>query len=296
MISRAGCGPSTLKSSRLSGLTTLGVGGPPDLLVRPETVEDAQAAVLRALADDVPWRVLGRGSNLVVDDDGVDGVVLQLGRLRHLRIDRGGRVAAGAGLPTSALLAGTRSAGLGGLECLVGYPATVGGVARMNAGGAWGFVAERIVGVTLIDERGELRDISSAECGFGYRTSGLDRCVVVEVRFELPAVDAAAYRADVERIHDRKSATQPLDRPSAGCVFKNPTGDSAGRLVDLCGLKGSARGAAAVSEVHGNFVVNRGGARAADVLSLIDDVREAVVQRTGVVLDLEVEVWRRRTR
>ncbi len=297
MISRAGCGPSTVRSSPLSALTTLRVGGPADVLCRPESVDDVRAALAAARAEGAAWRVLGKGSNLVVDDAGVDGWVLDLRRMRALSIDADGAVRAGAGLSTAVLLGRTRARGLGGLECLVGYPATVGGAARMNAGGAWGCVGDRIESVVAVGADGVVRELDAAACRFGYRTSALRDHVVVEVRLRLPRVDADAYRAAVEEIHARKAAAQPLDRPSAGCMFKNPAeGPSAGRLVDTCGLKGRARGGAQVSERHGNFIVTRAGATASDVLGLVDVVRDEVARVHGVELELEVEVWRRRDR
>ena len=147
--------------------------------------------------------------------------------------------------------------------------------------------------VTVVDPDGEVRVLTPDECRFGYRSSALGGRIVVEVRFRLPRVDAAVYRTAVRAIHDEKARVQPLDRASAGCIFKNPGGDSAGRIVDACGLKGRARGGASISRVHGNFVVNDGGASADDVIGLIEDVRVAVSSRTNVELQLEVEFWRR---
>lgn len=292
MISRNVCSISTDRSSPLSGWTTLGVGGPADEMAFPRTVDEA-ASVLRSCGDrGLPWRALGRGSNLLVDDAGVRGVVISTRDLRNLRIGRDGRVTAGAGLPTSVLLAETLAAGLGGLECLVGYPASAGGAARMNAGGRWGETGAVVEEVVAVDAAGEVRTLSAAECAFGYRRSALGAYLVVEVVLRLPEVDAAAYRARIDAIRREKAAAQPLGEPSAGCVFKNPPGGSAGRLVDAAGLKGHAIGGAMVSTVHGNFIVNRGGASSADVLRLIDRVRDEVLARFGVELEQEVEVWR----
>lgn len=293
MIWRSACATSIDRSSPLAEWTTLGVGGPADAVAFPESVEACSALVAECAARGTPWRVLGRGSNLLVADEGVRGVVVHTERLRWIRFGEGGRVRAGAGTPTSDLLAQTRRRGLGGLACLVGYPASVGGAARMNAGGRWGETGPVVEEVVVVDPAGEVRTLSAADCAFGYRTSALAGHVVVEVAFRLPEVDPAAYRAHLRAIHAEKRATQPLDRPSAGCVFRNPApGVSAGRLVDECGLKGAAVGGAAVSEVHANFIVNRGGATADDVLRLIEQVRDAVARRAGRELVLEVEVWR----
>jgi UDP-N-acetylmuramate dehydrogenase len=291
VISPNVCAISTDRSSPLSERTTLGVGGPADTLAFPRTADEAAALLRHCSATGTPWRALGRGSNLVVADEGVRGVVVSTERMRTLKILPDGRVRAGAGLPTSVLLAETRKRRLGGLECLVGYPATVGGAARMNAGGRWGETGQRVESVTVVDEAGEIHTLPAADCAFGYRRSALGRVLAVEVEFRLPDVDPAEYAERIGAIHREKSAAQPLAEPSAGCMFRNPPGASAGRLIDAAGLKGHAVGGAMVSTVHGNFVVNRGGARADDVLRLVERVRDEVLRRFGVELVLEVEVW-----
>jgi UDP-N-acetylmuramate dehydrogenase len=143
----------------------------------------------------------------------------------------------------------------------------------------------------MVAQGGVVRDLAAEECRFGYRTSALGDCVVAEVAFRLPRVDPGAYRAQVEAILREKAASQPLAARSAGCVFRNPPGQSAGGLIDGCGLKGLRVGGASVSRVHGNFIVNDGGASAAQVLELIERVREAVERRANVLLQLEVEIW-----
>jgi UDP-N-acetylmuramate dehydrogenase len=274
----------------LSPLTTLRVGGPAEIAA-PRSVGELSLLLEWCAETDTPWRALGRGSNLLVADDGVPGVVVHTRALDHLRFGDDGEVVAGAGLRTSVLLGRTRERGLGGLECLVGYPATVGGAARMNAGGKWGCAGDRIERVRAVGAGGAVRELSAEECAFGYRSSALRGFVVAEVVFRLPAVDVAAYRARTEAIQKEKAASQPLGERSAGCVFKNPPGASAGLLVQEAGLKGLRVGCAEVSRVHGNFIVNKGGATALDVHELIDRVREGVARRAGLSLELEVEVW-----
>jgi UDP-N-acetylmuramate dehydrogenase len=266
------------------------VGGPADVCA-PRTLDELRLALEWCTETATPWRALGRGSNLLVSDDGVSGVVIHTRGLNSLRFGEDGEVVAGAGLRTSVLLGRTRERGLGGLECLVGYPATVGGVARMNAGGKWGVAAERIEKVRVVGAGGVVRELTAEQCRFGYRTSALADCVVAEVVFRLPTVDVVEYRRRIDEIHREKAALQPLSAFSAGCVFKNPKAASAGKLVDECGLKGLRVGGAEVSTVHGNFIVNTGGATALDVHELIDRVRETVERRAGVLLELEVEVW-----
>lgn len=272
--------------------TTLRVGGPAGRMVFPQSTDEVCATLADCSRTGEPWRVLGKGSNLLVSDDGVPGCVLQTRGLRDFE-DRGaGRIRAGAGLPTSVLLARTRRRGLGGLEALVGYPATIGGAARMNAGGRWGETGARVVAVTLALPDGSLEDWSHDRCAFAYRTSALGGGVVVAVELVLPSVDPLAYGRRIEEIHRVKGEVQPLDQPSAGCMFRNPgPGVSAGRLVDTCGLLGHAVGGAMISPRHGNFLINRGGATSNDVRTLIEEVRDAVQSRHGVRLELEVECW-----
>jgi UDP-N-acetylmuramate dehydrogenase len=290
VISRARCGPTPVETTPLAPLTTMRVGGPADVCA-PRTLDELRGVVEWCGETSTPWRVLGRGSNLLVSDEGVREVVIRTHRLASIRIGDDGEVVAGAGVQTSTLLARTRARGLGGLECLVGYPATVGGAARMNAGGKWGSTGERVERVRAVGRDGVVREFRPAECRFAYRSSAFADSVVAEVVFRLPAVDAAEHRRAVEAIHAEKARTQPLAAHSAGCVFKNPSGASAGKLVDECGLKGLRVGDAEVSTVHGNFIVNRGAATALQVHELIDRVRGAVAARAGVELELEVEVW-----
>jgi len=291
VISRNDCGPSITKSLLLSPLTTLRVGGPADVCV-PRTLDELRLALEWCAETATPWRALGRGSNLLVSDDGVPGVVIHTRGLDSLAFGEDGLVVAGAGVRTSALLGRARDRGLGGLECLVGYPATVGGVARMNAGGKWGCAGERIEKVRVVGAGGLVRELTAGECRFGYRTSALADFVVAEVVFRLPKIDVVEYTLHIEAIRREKAASQPLSEHSAGCVFKNPSSAlSAGRLVDECGLKGLRVGGAEVSTLHGNFIVNAGRATALDVFELIERVRETVDRRAGVLLELEVEVW-----
>lgn len=294
MILPNGSRPSNERSSPLDRHTTLRVGGPADELVFPETVEHVQDILQRAAVTATPWRVLGRGSNLVVADEGVRGIVIHTGLLRHIRFLGDGRVAAGAGLHTSVLFNEALKAGLGGLEALVGYPASVGGAARMNAGGAWGETGARVESVVAVAAGGEVVELDAEQCRFAYRGSALGGMVVAEVVFRLPEVVPHEYRERTHAIYRAKKGAQPLGMPSAGCMFKNPRrGMSAGRIIDECGLKGVARGGAMVSQLHGNFVVNRGGATCDDVLRLVDHVRWQVQRIQGISLELEVEVWGR---
>jgi len=314
VISPTGWRPSSARSSRPEGrgvaslgrwgegrcpplarYTTLGVGGRPEVFAAPRDLTGLRELLGRLADAGLPWRVLGRGSNVVPCDGRVPGAVVHTAALRSLVVeDHGGdevAVRAGAGVPTSVLLSTALRRGLGGLESLVGYPATVGGAARMNAGGRWGEAGDRVESVQVVEEGGRVRTLDRAACAFGYRTSALGRAVVAEVTFRLPRADPVELRRRVEEIQREKAAAQPLGQPSAGCTFRNPPGISAGRLLDELGLKGRRVGGAEVSSRHGNFIVNRGGATAQDVLRLAESLREEVERLAGVVLELEVEAW-----
>jgi UDP-N-acetylmuramate dehydrogenase len=264
----------------LAPYTTMKVGGPAEYFIEPRDEEEL-ARVVRAARDcDVPWRVLGSGANLLVRDGGVPGAVLRLTRFTRRE---GLHVQAGYNL--AKLVKETVTEGLGGLECLAGVPAAVGGAVRMNAGGRHGEISDSIRYVDVMDPDGSLRRLAAAEVGFRYRTTGLGPSVVVAAGFAL-APDPGA-RERYERVLGDKKRSQPLGSPSAGCMFRNPPGGHAGRVIDECGLKGERVGRAHVSRKHANFIVNEGGATASDVLRLVDLIRS----RVPVPLELEVLVW-----
>lgn len=260
--------------------TTFRIGGPADVLVEPRDEEELAGVLRLAAREGVPLRILGGGANLLVRDEGVRGAVV---RLTGLNCRRRNRVQAGFPLPR--LVRQTLEEGLGGLEPLAGVPGTVGGAVRMNAGGRHGTFGDVVRFVEILTPSGERRRLTRDEAGFRYRGSALDGNLVVAVELDLrPDAGAAARFAS---LLEEKRRTQPLDLPSAGCVFKNPPGGAAGRLIEECGLKGARSGAARVSPLHANFIVNEGGATAADVLRLIDRIRG----RVPVPLELEIEVW-----
>jgi UDP-N-acetylenolpyruvoylglucosamine reductase len=271
--------------------TTFRIGGPAEWAARPRTAAEAGALLAAARGEGIPVRCVGMGSNLLVSDEGVDGLVLLMRGLDSLSFD-GDLVVAGAGVTNTRMIIAARERGLGGLECLVGYPGTLGGAVRMNAGGAPGYVAARVEWVRGIDGSGGVVMRPAAECGFRYRGSDLSDVVVTEVALRLPRfADREGYVVGCEEINRRKKATQPMSLPSAGCAWKNPPGDAAGRLVDAAGLKGLRVGGAEVSPVHANFIVNRGGATCADVLDLMAEVRRRVHDASGVLLEREVIHW-----
>jgi len=277
----------------LSRHTTYRIGGPADLLVIPTSEADVLATLKICRERDVPLYVMGSGSNLLVSDKGVRGVVLRLGHWMGRITVNGRRIWAEAGvsLPKLAKVAADR--GLAGLEWAGGVPGTVGGAVAMNAG-AHGSDTSRVVSrIHLATREGERIVRSAQEMRFSYRQCRLlreERLVVLGAEFELESDDPQAVAARMKEYAARRRRTQPLGMPSSGSVFKNPPGDYAGRLIEAASLKGTRIGGAQISTVHGNFIVNTGGARADDVYRLIALVRRRVKEEFDVDLELEVEL------
>ncbi len=264
-----------VKRVHLKDFTTLGVGGPAELWL-VETLDDL------ARATEAPYRILGNGSNLLVADEGVPERVIKLGG-EFATWDLDGWIGAGALLPQIVQEAAKR--GRSGLEGLLGIPASVGGAVRMNAGTRFGTIAEALAEIEYFHE-GRLIRVGPEALDFGYRKSGLpEGSVVTRVRLDLKHRPNAEILARMRRV-DQARKGQPK-RKSAGCAFKNPPGDAAGRLIDLAGFKGLRRGQAMVSTEHGNFIVNLGGASAKEVWALIEEIRKTLP------LELEWEVWGR---
>ena len=275
----------------LASGTTFRIGGPARWLVEPETPDQAAGTLRAARECDIPINVLGGGSNLLVRDAGVDGAVLRFNRLSSVAwgCDGSTIVEGGASLPRLVKEATRR--GLSGLEGLTGVPGSVAGALVMNAGGRHGEIGPSVHWVDVLEADGTPRRLSREEAGFRYRTSDLRGRIVLGARLDLAPVDPASLAATYDTIMRNKKDTQPLGRPNAGCVFKNPPGAKAGMLIDACGLKGARAGAAHVSSKHANFIINEGRATADDVLGLIDRIRSEVSARHGVSLELEILVW-----
>jgi len=275
--------------------TSFRIGGPADLLVVPDTVDEL-AHVLRT-AHDVGARVtlLGGGSNVLVGDGGMRGVVVKLGRgfarVRWRRLEGGAEVHSGAAVRLGRLARAAVERGLAGLEYAEGIPGTVGGALFMNAGAYGGEVSEAFAGVEGLDGAGQPLALDALALAFRYRRAELPPgFVVTAVRFRLRYDDPTALRARLDATRSRRVAAQPQGRANAGSMFKNPAGDHAGRLIDAAGLKGARAGRARISERHANFIVNEGGARAADVKALMDLAQRVVWERDGVWLEPEVQL------
>lgn len=276
----------------LAALTTLRVGGPARALVVAERDADLVAVSAVGHTHDLPWLVVGRGSNLLVPDEGWPGIVITLGRAyRGVEVD-GTQAVLGAAEPLPAVAVQLADAGLGGAAWAAGVPGTVGGAVRMNAGAHGGEVADVLVDVDLVRLRTGARETWPASaCGLRYRASDLpDDAVVVRTTWELTPADRDTVRAEIREVRDWRRAQQPLNEPNCGSVFANPPGDSAGRLVEAVGAKGLQVGGAQVSTKHANFIVTRPGATAADVAALIAAVQDRVEAAHGVRLRAEVVV------
>lgn len=284
-------GESTvIMGAPLAPRTTLGVGGPADLLVEPASETDLAAALRCCQEHDLPWRVLGRGSNLLVRDGGFRGMIVILSPARFGQVVRvGHRLHCGAGARLKAVAGLARREGLAGFEFLEGIPGSIGGALRMNAGAHGSWLFEITETVRFVEPSGLVRELPAAALQARYRSCDFlaGRVAVAATLKGEPALpETIRERMEANARHRR--ATQPRE-PSAGCIFKNPAALPAGRLIEELGLKGAANGRARVSELHGNFIVNTGGASARDVLGLIDRVRSQAAAR-GIALETEVEI------
>jgi len=289
-VLRAGIRGTVLSSEPLARHTTFGIGGPADLVVVPEDSQDLKTALDFARSRGLSVFVLGSGSNTLVRDGGIRGVVILLQKFQDLQRE-GHALTAGAGVRISRVLAYCSKQGLAGLEFLCGVPGTVGGAVWGNAGAWGGEIADRVARVHLISQGAEDLILTREQIPFAYRSSGFPRgAVLIRATFALQPGEPTAIRQQISRWLIQRNARQPVEYRSAGSIFKNPPGDYAGRLVEASGVKGSRIGGAMISEKHGNFFVNLGGARAADVLALIRLARERVCASTGIDLELEIRV------
>lgn len=276
----------------MSRHTTFRVGGPADFYVEPSDV--AELTAVRALCREhqIPCYILGNGSNLLVSDQGFRGVMIAMGKAwSEITVD-GTHIRAGAGALLSQVANRALQASLTGLEFAAGIPGSVGGAAVMNAGAYGSDMAEVLEKVTVLTPQGETLTLPVGELDLGYRTSSIPRrgYLVLEAEFALKSGEAEEIRGRMEELALQRRTKQPLEYPSAGSTFKRPPGFFAGKLIQDAGLRGFSVGGAQVSEKHCGFVINRGGATAADVLKLCRAVQQKVQGESGVSLELEVKL------
>jgi UDP-N-acetylmuramate dehydrogenase len=289
------------ESEALARYSTFRIGGPATILL-PASAEDVGQALVLAAGRGVPWFALGLGSNLLLPDEGLDALVIRLGKGLDRCDDLGqGRWRLGAGLPQPLAARRSAEAGFAGLHRFVGVPGTVGGGVYMNAGchgGDWGGIVRR---VTVVDPTGRDAVLARDQVDFAYRASGLGRRIVLETEVELLPADPPAIQAEVAELFRWRQEGTPFNQPCCGSVFTNPGGPSwkkaegprtAGQLIEAAGLKGTRRGGVEISRQHANYFVNLGEGAAADVRALIALARRTVHERFGVLLETEVKIVR----
>ena len=272
--------------------TSFHIGGPAELMAQPQSEAELQSLLLKAAEAAVPVTLVGNGSNLLVRDKGIRGLVIKLGSmLRDIRVS-GNVLTFGSGVSLAQASKKAAELGLSGMEFAVGIPGSIGGAVYMNAGAYDGEMSKVVKSVRVMDASGEVSELSAGELDFGYRHSALQGSgkIVTSVTVELSAGDKQAIAEKMADFSNRRITKQPLELPSAGSMFKRPPGYFAGTLIDQTGLKGYTVGGAQVSTKHAGFVVNIGGATAADVLQLISDVQAKVFAAHGVHLEPEVLV------
>jgi len=273
----------------LSALSTFKIGGPARLFIEVKTIEEMVEVRQFINREKIPFWVIGRGSNSLFDDRGFDGLVI-MSNIRFCNFEKG-RLEVGSGYNFSLLGSQMARKGWSGLEFASGIPGSVGGAIFMNAGASGSETCDCLTHVSYVDQGGDLIQKSKEELHFSYRFSSLQksRGLIVGATFKLEKCPNAK-KLQVE-ITNSRIATQPYGQPSAGCVFRNPSLEkkgSAGSLIEMCGLKGTRVGGAEVSTMHANFIVNRGGAKASDVLELAKVIHETVLEKTGVDLEMEI--------
>lgn len=276
-------------NAALRDLIWFRTGGPAEVLFRPADEADL-CAFLKNLSPGVPIAVIGVGSNLIVRDGGVRGVVIQLGKAFGEMSVAGERITAGAGATDVALAHKAAGASLAGLEFLRGIPGTVGGALRMNAGAYGAEVAGVLVSARAVDRKGETHDIPAAEMDFAYRKCSVPRdWIFTSATFQGKAGDAAAIRARMDEIQKTREATQPMRVKTGGSTFKNPAGQKAWKLIEEAGCRGLTRGGAQVSPKHCNFLINTGNATSREIEDLGDEIRQQVRKIHNIELEWEIE-------
>lgn len=289
----AGCtAKPLLLNEPMSRHTSFKIGGPADILAMPTSEDELRRLLVKAQEAGVPVTLIGNGSNLLVRDKGVRGLVIKLGNmLTDIKID-GGTITFGSGVALAMAAKTAANNALTGMEFAVGIPGSIGGAVYMNAGAYDGEMANVVASVRVMDMAGNIKEITAADLQFGYRKTALQNSglIVTAVTVAMERGDVDAINAKMADFSQRRISKQPLEMPSAGSMFKRPPGYFAGTLIDQTGLKGYSVGGAQVSTKHAGFVVNTGGATAADVLQLIRDVQDKVMAAHGVLLQPEVLV------
>jgi UDP-N-acetylmuramate dehydrogenase len=280
------------KGELLGPHTWFGLGGPAEYFADPNTVDELASLVRRCREEGIAVRVLGGGSNLLVRDEGVSGMIVRLAApvFNDIKVSMH-TLTAGGGARLGHVVSMAVREGLSGLEPLVGIPGTLGGALRGNAGSHGGDVGQWVARATTMTRDGEIVVRQRSDLVFSYRQSNLDELVILGCEFELEREDPQELTKRMQKNWIVKKAGQPLGHQSTGCIFKNPRGISAGMLIEQAGMKQARVGGAEVSDRHANFIVAEPDATSRDVMELIEQIRLAVTERLGVELELEIEIW-----
>lgn len=277
----------------LKARTTFKVGGPADFFIEPRDPADLKVLLGLRAKYKIPLSIIGSGSNILALDKGVKGAVVRLSSSYFRKVSfKGNCLEAGSGVLLNKVILSGKQKGLSGMEYLAGIPGTVGGALAMNAGIPKRCIADLVRDVRVMDRSGKIKTLPKRKIKFSYRSSGLDRYIILSARFNLKKAAQTEIQNRIKSQLKWRKDNQDMAQASAGCVFKNPNGYSAGKLIDLCGLKGKSVGGACVSLKHANFIINRGNARAQDVLKLMRLVRRQVKNKFGVTLEPEIKIWR----
>jgi UDP-N-acetylmuramate dehydrogenase len=273
----------------LAKYTSMRVGGPVDYYIEPADKEDLRNVARFFRRHDFRFMMIGRGSNLLVSDEGFRGAAINVEHgISGIRVE-GAFVTAEAGASLAKLVEFCIQNGFSGMEWAAGIPGTVGGGIIMNAGAHGSEMADALVDVEILRDDG-LQTVAKNQAGFSYRRSGFNRDIILSARFQFPKGDREAMHQKRRELIHRRNASQPVNLPNSGSMFKNPPGTYAAKLIEQAGLKGKRVGRAQISEKHANFIVNLGGATAADVVTLLELARRTVHQNTGILLELEVKL------
>ncbi len=278
---------------KLAGLTSFKVGGLARFFLEAKNIKELQEALIFTKRAGLPIFILGAGSNILVSDSGLDGLVIKLGGKFFKRIHREGScLEAGGALKLSQFILYAKNNGLSGLEFLAGLPGTLGGALAGNAG-AWGkSIGEQVKEVTALDYSGKSRLLRAKELKFSYRKSNLNKYVIISSKIKLRKGSKDVIGLSMREYLLQRNRIQNNSLPNAGCIFKNPGKNTAGKLIDACGLKGSSRGGAVISKIHANFILNKGHASSKDILSLMDLMQKRVREEFKINLEPEIKIWR----
>lgn len=281
------------KDQKLSEYTTMGIGGPTPAMYLPETEAELADLVKTFTAEKKPYRILGKGSNILVDDRGIREVVICTRSMQRIFEVEENQVTADAGYPVAQLAYQTASRGLAGLEFAIGIPGSLGGVVRMNAGAHQRTMSDIVDSVRMVLAGGHLVTAGHEELQFAYRSSAVPHdAIITAATLALRPGNADEIHERIRKFNDQRTSSQPLRDKSAGCIFKNPGVASAGKLIEDSGLKDFRIGGAVVSNIHANFIVNKQNASFEDALNLIDHVKRVVREKTGAQMQEEVILWR----